>query len=242
MELNAEGLDIAVTTDNLSSISRRVIVFDMDSTLIQGEVIDELAKIAGCEAEVSKVTAAAMGGQMEFAESLRRRVACLKGNYAPAMYETVKRGIVFMPGAKELCATLKNRGYKMAVISGGFLPIARYVQKTLQLDYAFANNLQEDADGNLTGATVGPVVTPQRKRTLMQMIADVEGCHVDQVIAVGDGANDIPMLKCAGLGVAFCAKPMVQKKANHRINQKDLRNIAYLVGMKESQIHKKTPS
>ena len=98
----------------------------------------------------------------------------------------------------------------MAVISGGFLPIARYVQKTLQLDYAFANNLQEDADGNLTGATVGPVVTPQRKRTLMQMIADVEGCHVDQVIAVGDGANDIPMLKSAGLGVAFCAKPMVR--------------------------------
>ena len=239
MELNAEGLDIAVTTDNLSSISRRVIVFDMDSTLIQGEVIDELAKIAGCEAEVSKVTAAAMGGQMEFAESLRRRVACLKGNHAPTMYDIVKRGIVFMPGAKELCSTLKHRGYKMAVISGGFLPIARYVQKTLQLDYAFANNLQEDADGNLTGATVGPVVTPQRKRTLMQMIADVEGCHVDQVIAVGDGANDIPMLKCAGLGVAFCAKPMVQKKANHRINQKDLRNIAYLVGMKESQIHKR---
>merc|ERR1719352_1323384 len=102
MELNAEGLDIAVTTDNLSSISRRVIVFDMDSTLIQGEVIDELARIAGCEAEVSKVTAAAMGGQMEFAESLRKRVACLKGNHAPTMYDIVK------PGAKELCSTLKH--------------------------------------------------------------------------------------------------------------------------------------
>jgi len=240
MELNAEGLDIAVTTDNLSSISRRVIVFDMDSTLIQQEVIDELARIAGCEAEVAKVTAAAMGGTMEFAESLRKRVACLKGSHAVSMYESVKREIVFTPGAKELCSTLKNRGYKMAVISGGFLPLARYVQKTLQLDYAFANCLEEDADGNLTGATVGPVVTPQRKRTLMQMIADVEGCHVDQVIAVGDGANDIPMLKAAGLGVAFCAKPLVQKKADHRINQKDLRNIAYLVGMEENQIHEKS--
>jgi len=146
----------------------------------------------------------------------------------------VKKNLVFTKGAHELCATLKKLGYKMAVISGGFLPMARHVQKELGLDYAFANTLEVDRQtGNLTGRTVGPVVTPQRKRDLLSMIAEIEGCELGQTIAVGDGANDIPMLLTAGLGVAFCAKPKVQQVANFRVNTPDLKTVLYLIGLSD---------
>jgi len=238
LSLTTLGIDVALTPSGVNHLSRRVIVFDMDSTLIQQEVIDELGRIANVEEAVKKVTEAAMRGEIDFKQSLVQRVGCLRGHRAEHMYTEVKKCITFTPGAEELCATLKARGYKMAVISGGFLPLARFVQERLQLDYAFANNLEVDENGMLTGQTVGPIVTPQRKRTLLQMIADVEGCTVEQVIAVGDGANDIPMLQQAGLGVAFCAKPKVQQMAKHRINQKDLRTIAYLLGLHDRVIEK----
>eukprot|EP00746_Dinoflagellata_sp_MGD_P132020 gnl/MRDRNA2_/MRDRNA2_65755_c0_seq1.p1 gnl/MRDRNA2_/MRDRNA2_65755_c0~~gnl/MRDRNA2_/MRDRNA2_65755_c0_seq1.p1 ORF type:complete len:951 (-),score=197.04 gnl/MRDRNA2_/MRDRNA2_65755_c0_seq1:179-3031(-) len=227
------GIDIAFQADSMIRWSRRLVVFDMDSTLIQQEVIDELAAIAGVKDEVKKITEAAMRGELDFFQSLQSRVALLKGFPAEKLFNTVKHRLTFTPGARKLCSTLKVFGYKMAVVSGGFLPLAREVQKRLGLDYAFANNLEVDADGCLTGTTTGAVVTPERKKALLSMIANVEQCMVEQTIAVGDGANDIPMLNHAGLGIAFCAKPKVQEATEFRINQRDLSNVLFLIGLSE---------
>jgi len=228
------GADIAFQRDDLERWMRRLVVFDMDSTLIQQEVIDELAKMAGVETEVKAITEAAMRGELNFFDSLKSRVALLKGHKADELFAKVKANLIFTPGAKKLCSTLRRLGYRMAVISGGFLPVAQEVQRHLGLDYAFANTLEVDeTTGLLTGRTSGPVVTPQRKRALLATIANVEGCEVKQTIAVGDGANDIPMLNAAGLGIAFCAKPKVQAAAEFRINQKDLSTVLFLIGVSE---------
>lgn len=229
----ALDIDIAFQKDDLDRCMRRLVVFDMDSTLIQQEVIDELAKIAGVETEVKALTEAAMRGELNFFESLKSRVALLKGHNAEELFDKIKANIIFTPGARTLCSALRRLGYKTAVISGGFLPVAREVQRYLGLDYAFANTLEVDEMGLLTGRTSGPVVTPQRKRALLATIADVEGCELQQTIAVGDGANDIPMLNAAGLGIAFCAKPKVQAAAEFRINQKDLSTVLFLIGVSE---------
>jgi phosphoserine phosphatase len=226
--------DIAFQEESVDRWSRRLIIFDMDSTLIQQEVIDELAKLANVEAAVKEITERAMSGELDFFASLKERVGLLKGHKADELFDHVKKNLIYTPGAKQLCSTLKGLGYKMAVISGGFLPVAREVQRELGLDYAFANTLEVDrATGLLTGRTIGPVVTPQRKRALLSMIAEVEGCDVSQTIAVGDGANDIPMLCTAGLGVAFCAKPKVQDIAEFRVNTLDLSTVLYLIGLSE---------
>jgi len=228
------GADIAFQKDDEHRWMRRVVVFDMDSTLIQQEVIDELARLANVEKEVKTITEAAMRGELNFFESLKSRVALLKGHNAEELFDTVKRNLIFTPGAKKLCSTLKALGYKMAVISGGFLPVAQEVQRHLGLDYAFANTLDVDeTTGLLTGKTSGPVVTPERKRALLATIANVEGCELMQTIAVGDGANDIPMLHAAGLGIAFCAKPKVQAATEFRINHNDLSTVLYLIGVSE---------
>lgn len=229
----AHGADVAFQKDDLFRWMRRLVIFDMDSTLIEGEVIDELAKLAGVEDKVSAITKAAMRGEINFFESLKQRVALLKGHNAEELFAKVRAELVYSPGAEKLCRVLKRLGYKMAVISGGFIPMAQVVQRHLGLDYAFANNLEVDEKGILTGRTTGPVVTPQRKRALLATIANVEGCDVKQTIAVGDGANDIPMLSTAGLGIAFCAKPKVQEVAEFRINQKDLSTICFLIGVSE---------
>mmetsp|Transcript_37398 Transcript_37398/g.59211 ORF Transcript_37398/g.59211 Transcript_37398/m.59211 type:complete len:861 (-) Transcript_37398:219-2801(-) len=234
---NKNGCDIALQSDDVERLMRRMIVFDMDSTLIQQEVIDELAKIAGVETQVKEITESAMRGEIDFFGSLKRRVALLKGHNADALFSDVKKVIQFNPGAERLCSVLKKLGYKMAVISGGFLPVAEEVQRHLGLDYAFANTLEVDEQtGNLTGQTSGPVVTPTRKRALLATISDVEGCAIKQTIAVGDGANDIPMLHTAGLGIAFCAKPKVQAVSKYRINQKDLSTVLFLIGLSEHAI------
>jgi len=229
------AIDISFQKDDVDRWMRRLIVFDMDSTLIQQEVIDELAKYAGVEEKVKAITEAAMSGEIDFSESLKQRVALLEGYNAEELFKKVKRNLIYTPGAKTLCSTLKRLGYKMAVISGGFLPIAKEVQRQLGLDYAFANTLEIDEQtGLLTGKTSGPVVTPQRKRALLATIAGVEGCDVSQTIAVGDGANDIPMLHTAGLGIAFCAKPKVQAVTSFKkINQCDLTTVLFLIGLSE---------
>jgi len=228
------GVDIAFQQDDLDRWMRRLVVFDMDSTLIQQEVIDELAKIAGVEKDVKTITEAAMRGELNFFESLKTRVGLLKGHNAEELFAQVNANLIFTPGAKKLCATLKSMGFKMAVISGGFLPVAEEVQRHLGLDYAFANTLEvEEGTGLLTGKTSGPVVTPERKRALLATIANVEGCEIRQTIAVGDGSNDIPMLNAAGLGIAFCAKPKVQAATEFRINQKDLSTVLFLIGVSE---------
>jgi phosphoserine phosphatase SerB len=234
---NEYGCDIALQTDDVERLMRRMIVFDMDSTLIQQEVIDELAKIAGVETQVKEITESAMRGEIDFFGSLKRRVALLKGHNSNALFSDVKKVIRFNPGAERLCSVLKKLGYKMAVISGGFLPVAEEVQRHLGLDYAFANTLEVDEQtGLLTGQTSGPVVTPSRKRALLATISDVEGCTIKQTIAVGDGANDIPMLHTAGLGIAFCAKPKVQAVSKYRINQRDLSTVLFLIGLSEHAI------
>jgi len=233
----ALGVDLSFQKDDLDRWMRRLVVFDMDSTLIQQEVIDELARIAGVETEVKALTEAAMSGELNFFDSLKSRVALLKGHSAAKLFEEVKANLIFTPGAKKLCSTLRRLGFKTAVISGGFLPVAQEVQRQLGLDYAFANTLEVDeTTGLLTGRTQGPVVTPQRKRALLATIANIEGCEVKQTIAVGDGANDIPMLHAAGLGIAFCAKPKVQEASQFRINQKDLSTVLFLIGVSEHAV------
>ncbi|KAJ1947045.1 Phosphoserine phosphatase [Kickxella alabastrina] len=232
---HAHQADVALQPDNVFRRQKRLVVFDMDSTLIQQEVIDEIARIAGIEPQVAAITERAMQGELDFKESLTQRVALLKGTPVDAL-EQVKRRLEFTEGAHYLCRALKNAGFKLAVISGGFLPLAKYVKEELGLDYAFANQLQVTADGKrLTGVTVGPVVDAVRKAELLEVIAQAEGIALDQVVAVGDGANDLLMLGKASLGIAFNAKPRVQKEARARINQKSLANILYLMGYSESE-------
>ncbi|KAJ2451940.1 Phosphoserine phosphatase [Coemansia sp. RSA 2424] len=227
--------DVALQTDNVFRRQKRLVVFDMDSTLIQQEVIDEIARIAGIEAQVAAITERAMQGELDFKESLASRVALLKGTPVQAL-EDVKRILTFTEGAHYLCRALKSAGFKLAVISGGFLPLAKYVKAELGLDYAFANQLKVSADGkSLTGETTGPVVDATRKAELLEVIAQAEGIAIDQVVAVGDGANDLLMLGKASLGIAFNAKPRVQEQARARINQKSLANILYLMGYSESE-------
>ncbi|KAJ2008263.1 Phosphoserine phosphatase [Coemansia thaxteri] len=227
--------DVALQPDNVFRRQKRLVVFDMDSTLIQQEVIDEIARIAGIEAQVAAITERAMQGELDFKESLASRVALLKGTPVHAL-DDVKRLLTFTEGAHYLCRALKSAGFKLAVISGGFLPLAKYVKAELGLDYAFANQLKVTADGkHLTGETTGPVVDATRKAELLEVIAQAEGIAIDQVVAVGDGANDLLMLGKASLGIAFNAKPRVQQQARARINQKSLANILYLMGYSESE-------
>ncbi|KAI8984787.1 HAD-like domain-containing protein [Mycotypha africana] len=225
-----EGTDIAFQKDDVYRKNKRLVVFDMDSTLIYQEVIDEIARYAGVVEQVSAITELAMNGEIDFKESLRRRVALLAGTSVQVL-EEVKQILIFTEGAKYLCRALKKLGFKLAVISGGFMPLASYVKSELGLDYAFANHLEVSADGlTLTGRTIGPIVDGIRKAELLEVIAQAEGLSLRQVIAVGDGANDLWMLNKASLGIAFNAKPRVQAQARARINQKSLKYVLTLLG------------
>ncbi|KAJ3376595.1 hypothetical protein HDU92_009208 [Lobulomyces angularis] len=230
------GTDVALQPNDVFRKSKRLVIFDMDSTLIQQEVIDEIAKHAGVVGEVAKITEAAMNGEIDFKESLKQRVALLKGTSVNVL-EIVKEKLTFTEGAHSLCKALKKLGYKLAVISGGFMPLALHVKNHLGLDYAFANQLKVSTDGKtLTGETIGPIVDGMRKAELLDVIAQAESVSSEQVIAVGDGANDLWMLAAAGLGIAFNAKPRVQEKARARINQKSLRNVLYLLGFNDEEL------
>eukprot|EP00922_Rhytidocystis_sp_ex-Travisia-forbesii_P019741 GHVS01029164.1.p1 GENE.GHVS01029164.1~~GHVS01029164.1.p1 ORF type:complete len:1116 (-),score=248.63 GHVS01029164.1:198-3545(-) len=238
LSLSAEfGADVAMQQDNIMRYCRRLVVFDMDSTLIQQEVIDELARCAGVLDEVSHITQQAMSGHLDFYESLIARVKLLKG-LDGAKLDEVQNALELTPGARRLCHALRLLGYRLAVVSGGFTRFARFVKRELGLHHSFANSLEMDENGVLTGRVAGPVVTPQRKVSLMRMLADIDNCSVDQVIAVGDGANDIPMLLQAGMGVAFCAKPRVQEHADFRLNTRDLSNLLFLLGIPEQVVRK----
>jgi phosphoserine phosphatase len=203
----------------------------MDSTLIQQEVIDELAVSLGVQDKVSAITHRAMNGELDFDQSLRERVRLLKGTPESAIVQVLDR-IHLTPGAEELVRILKRLGYRTAVISGGFIEVVEPIRKRLGLDYAYANTL-EVRDGVLTGEVLGTIVNRQRKAELLVNIAQAERIELDQVIAVGDGANDLDMLHRAGLGIAFNAKRTVQEQAQAAINQTSLLSILYLLGIRD---------
>jgi phosphoserine phosphatase len=228
------GLDIAFQEDNAFRRNRRLICFDMDSTLIQTEVIVELAKYAGVEKEVSEITESAMRGEIDFAESFKQRIKLLKGIDESVLNEIALK-LPLTEGADRLIRTLKRFGYKVAILSGGFSFFGRYLQTKLGVDYVFANEL-EIKDGKLTGGYVGEIVDGQMKAELLKKLAFKEDIHLEQVIAVGDGANDLPMINIAGLGIAFHAKPTVHEKAQSKISTIGLDGILYMLGFRDREV------
>ena len=227
-------IDIAFQRESIFRRNRRLFAFDMDSTLIEGEVIDELAKLAGVADEVVKVTEAAMRGEIEFQESFRRRVALLRG-LPEAKVRDLLATIPLVEGAEQLIGTLKMLGYKTAILSGGFHFFAHHLQTRLGIDYVFANDLDMN-DGIVTGEVRTPIVDGARKAELLRQIAGQENISLDQVVAVGDGANDLPMLGIAGMGIAFRAKPLVRQTASHAVSFLGLDSLLYLIGVRDQDL------
>jgi len=231
----ALSIDIAFQRESIFRRNRRLFAFDMDSTLIQGEVIDELAKMAGVGDRVVRVTEAAMRGEIGFDESFTRRVALLKGLSAERAYSLLT-AIPLADGAERLISTLRRLGYKTAILSGGFTFFARALQQRLGIDTVHANEL-EIVDGAVTGRVIPPIINGARKAELLAALAESEGISLEQVVAVGDGANDIPMLNLAGMGIAYRAKPLVRQSASQSISALGLDGLLYLLGMRDSELH-----
>ena len=227
-------MDIAIQQDSIWRRNRRLVCFDMDSTLIQSEVIDMMAAAAGVGTQVSEITASAMRGEMDFKQSFKKRMALLEGLSVDKL-DRIDRELKITDGAEKLISNLRLLGYKTAILSGGFEFFATRLARRLGIDYVHANQL-DVADGKLTGNICGEIVDDQRKAELLRSIAESEGIQVQQVIAVGDGANDIPMLSAAGLGIAFHAKPKVRDEAGNSFGTVGLDGILYLIGMRENEI------
>ena len=228
-------IDIAFQEDNIYRRSRRLVCFDMDSTLIQAEVIDELAKYAGVGEKVANITEAAMRGEIDFKDSFRQRLSLLNGLSEDVMFEIAQK-LPLTDGAERLFSTLRKYGFKTAILSGGFTYFGHYLQKKLGIDYVFANQL-EIVDGKLTGNYLGEIVDGAKKAELLRSIAEKENIHLQQVVAVGDGSNDLPMIKIAGLGIAFHAKPIVKANAQHSISTTGLDAILYLMGFRDREMN-----
>lgn len=228
------SIDIAFQRESIFRRNRRLFAFDMDSTLIQGEVIDELAKMAGVGEQVSQITEAAMRGELKFDESFTRRVALLKGLPAERVYGLMDT-IPMAEGAERLIRTLRMLGYKTAILSGGFTFFANRLKERLGIDYVYANEL-EIADEVVTGRVLPPIVNGEQKAALLSEIARQEDISLEQVVAVGDGANDIPMLKVAGMGIAYRAKPLVRQSAPQAISALGLDGLLYLIGVRDRDL------
>ena len=234
LEAAASGVDIAVSPAGLARRGQRLIVMDVDSTLIQDEVIDLLAARAGKEAEVAAVTAAAMNGDLDFAESLRARVALLAGLPGSALDE-VRNDIRLTAGARTLVRTLKRLGFTVAVVSGGFIEVVGPLAADLGIDHAHANRL-DIRDGFLTGDLVGEIVDRQGKAAALRRFAAAEHVPMSRTVAIGDGANDLDMLAAAGLGIAFNAKPIVREQADAAVSVPYLDAVLYLLGITREEI------
>ena len=238
MQLSSElAMDFSFQRDNMYRRMRRLICFDMDSTLIQAECIDELAERAGVGDQVRAITESAMRGEIDFKESFTQRVALLKGLDESVMKD-IAENLPITEGVERLMFVLKRYGYKIAILSGGFTYFGEYLQKKFGIDYVYANEL-EIIDGKLTGRYLGDVVDGKRKAELLRLIAQVEKVDIAQTIAVGDGANDLPMLSLAGLGIAFHAKPKVVANAKQSINTIGLDGVLYFLGFKDSYLEER---
>ena len=234
LESSVHGIDVAVAAGGLARRGRRLVVMDVDSTLIQDEVIELLASHAGREAEVAAVTAAAMRGELDFAQSLRERVAALQG-LPVSVLDEVRDAVRFTPGARTLVRTLKRLGFTVAIVSGGFLEVVEHLAAELDIDHAHANRL-EVRDGMLTGRLVGDIVDRAGKAEALRRFAREAGLPLSRTVAIGDGANDLDMLETAGLGVAFNAKPVVREQADTAVNVPYLDAVLYLLGITREEI------
>lgn len=226
------NVDISFQRESMYRRTRRLICFDMDSTLIQTEVIDELAERAGVGAQVREITERAMRGEIDFTESFQQRVALLKGLDVSVMQE-IADNLPITEGVERLMKTLKLVGFKIAILSGGFTFFGNHLKNKFGIDYVYANELEVE-NGKLTGRYLGDVVDGKRKAELLRLLAQVEGVDLQQTVAVGDGANDLPMLSLAGLGIAFHAKPKVRKSADQNISTVGLDGLLYFLGYKDS--------
>lgn len=238
MEMSSQlQVDFSFQKDTMYRRMRRLICFDMDSTLIETEVIDELAIRAGVGQQVKEITERAMRGEIDFTESFRQRVSLLKGLDESVMKD-IAENLPITEGVERLMYVLKKYGYKIAILSGGFTYFGNYLKDKFGLDYVYANEL-EIVDGKLTGRYLGDVVDGKRKAELLRLIAQVEKVDIAQTIAVGDGANDLPMLSIAGLGIAYHAKPKVKQNAKQSINTIGLDGVLYFLGFKDSYLEEK---
>ena len=227
------GYDISFQEDNIFRRNRRLVCFDMDSTLIKTEVIDELARRHGVYEQVAAITESAMRGEIDFKESFTRRCQMLKGLDVSVMKD-IAENLPFTEGVERMMSVLKKYGYKIAILSGGFTYFGEYIQRKFGIDYVYANELEIDDNGKLTGRYVGEIVDGRRKAELLSLLAQVENVNIAQTIAVGDGANDLPMLKAAGLGIAFRAKPKVKETARQSISTIGIDGVLYFLGFKDS--------
>lgn len=240
MELASSlDFDVSMQEDTIYRRSRRLICFDMDSTLIETEVIDELAIKAGVGDQVKAITEAAMRGEIDFKESFTQRVALLKGLDASVMHD-IAENLPMSEGIERLMSVLKRTGYKIAILSGGFTYFGNYLKQKFGIDYVYANELEIE-DGKLTGRYVGEIVDGKRKAELLRLLAQVENVNIAQTIAVGDGANDLPMLLTAGLGIAYHAKPKVKAGAKQSISTIGIDGVLYFMGFKDSFITDNNP-
>lgn len=235
MEISQQfGIDISFHVDNIYRKNMKLVVFDMDSTLIQSEIIVELAKLANVEEEVEKITESAMRGEIDFKESFRQRVALLKGIKEEHL-ANLSKTIPLTDGANLVAKTLKSLGYKLGILSGGFTFMGDYLKDKLNFDYMYANEL-DIKNGVVTGKVKGEIIDGEQKAILLRQIAQKEQIVLEQTIAVGDGANDLPMITIAGLGVAFNAKPVVRERASNNISNVGLDGLLYLMGLHEREI------